>query len=331
MMIRRFLGFALAGVITLSLVTGAAQSASQSKEWKPEREIEFVVPSAPGGGSDLNARTVADLAQKNKFSPYALMVVNKPGGSGAVAFSYVNTKKGDPYTLMVLHSGQVMGSYVNNWAVKANDLTYVATLALDELTLGVRKDGPYKDFNGLLKAVKDKPESIKIGGSQRGNSDHLSFELLNKYTRSKFTYVMFNSSGEVMSALLGGHIDAGIFNPMESIGQVEAGRVIPVATFSKERLPGVFKDVPTFGELGYKKIQVTEIRAIAGPPQMPPAAVKFYAEMLKKITETEEWKKNYIERSLLTNHYLNAYVTKKFHEQQIQLYTKTFREVGLMK
>jgi putative tricarboxylic transport membrane protein len=331
MMIRRFLGFALAGVMALSLVNGSAQSASKSKQWQPEREIEFVVPSAPGGGSDLNARTVADLAQKNKFSPHALMVVNKPGGSGAVSFSYVNTKKGDPYTLMVLHSGQVMGSYVNNWAVKAGDLTYVATLALDELTLCVRKDGPNQDFAGLLKAVKAKPESVKIGGSQRGNSDHLSFELINKYTRSKFSYVMFNSSGEVMSALLGGHIDAGIFNPMECIGQVEAGKVIPVAAFSKERLSGVFKEVPTFGELGYKQIQVTEIRAIAGPPQMPAASVKFYQEMLRQITETAEWKNNYIEKFLLTNYYLNASDTKKFHEKQIQLYTKTFREVGLMK
>ncbi|HBG16794.1 MAG TPA: tripartite tricarboxylate transporter family receptor, partial [Firmicutes bacterium] len=89
---KRFLGFLLVGIMTVSLFGGYVQSASK---WAPEREIEFVVPSSPGGGSDLNARTIADLAQKNKFSPYALMVVNKPGGSGAVSFAYMNTKKGD--------------------------------------------------------------------------------------------------------------------------------------------------------------------------------------------------------------------------------------------
>ena len=326
---KRFIVLALSGIMMMSLFVGFAQSAPSA--WKPEREVEFVVPSAPGGGSDLNARTIADLAQRNKFSPYALMVVNKAGGSGAVAFSYVNSKKGDPYTLMVLHSGQAIGSYVNNWSVKCGDLTYIATLALDNLLIAVNADSPYKDIKSLLQAVKEKPESIKIGGSQYGNTAHLCYLLLNKYTKSKFTYVMFNSDGEVMAALLGKHIDVGIFTPSSSFGQVAGGRILPVATFAQERLTGLFKDVPTFTELGYKKIKVTAIRAISGPPKMPAAAVKFYEEMLKKITETEEWKKDYLEKNLLTGYYLNAADTKKFHEEQIKLYTKTFKEVGFIK
>ncbi len=325
---KRFLGFLLVGIMTVSLFGGYVQSASK---WAPEREIEFVVPSSPGGGSDLNARTIADLAQKNKFSPYALMVVNKPGGSGAVSFAYMNTKKGDSHTLMVLHSGQAIGSYVNNWNVKVSDLTYIGTVAFDELTLGVKKDGKYKDIKSLLAAVKRQPRSIKIGGSQRGNSDHLSFELINKYTGSEFTYVMFNSSGEVMSALLGGHVDVGIFNPMECIGQVAAGEVIPIVTFAKNRLTGLFKDAPTFAEIGYEEIQVTEVRAIAGPPNMPAAAVEFYEDMLRKITETDEWKQNYIEKNLLVNNYLNAADTKEYHEKMIDVNIKTFKEVGYLK
>lgn len=321
---------ALIGILAVSMLTSHAWMAS-STPWKPEREIEFVVPSAPGGGSDLNARTIAELAQKNKFSPTALMVVNKPGGSGGVAFAYVNTKKGNPHTLMVLHSGQAIGAYVNNWNVKTDDLTYIATVALDELTLGVRKDSKYKDFQSMLRAIKAYPGNIKIGGSQRGNSDHLSFELINKYTDSKFTYVMFNSSGEVMSALLGGHIDVGIFNPMECSGQVEAGEVVPVATFAEKRLPGLFKNAPTFSELGYKEIQVTEVRAIVGPPAMPSAAVKFYEDMLFEITQTQAWKRDYLEKNLLTDYYLNASKTKVFHQEMIESYLNIFREIGYIK
>lgn len=339
---KRFLTLALSGVVAVSLLAGCGQKAaetqtSQTKEekkvetWQPTKEISFVVPSSAGGGSDINARTISDIAFKNKFSPKNFMVTNVPGGSGAVAFSNVFASKGDPNTLMVLHSGQVMGSYVNNWDVKAENLTYIATLAFDELTLCIKNDSPYKDFDGLLKAIKEKPESIKIGGAQRGNSDHLSFELLNKYTNSKFTYVSFNGSGDVMSALLGGHVDVGIFNPTEAIGQVQAGKVIPIATYAKQRLTGVFKDAPTFAEKGYKDVQLTEVRAIAGPPNMPAEAVKFYEDMLKKVTQTDEWKKNYLEKNLLVDNYMNAADTKKFFEGQIEIYKKIFKEVGVIK
>lgn len=323
-------------LISLALVAGilggCGNSSSKKEEAKyPQKEIEFVVPSSAGGGSDLNARTIADIAFKEKFTPKNFMVVNKPGGSGAVSFSYVFNKKGDPHTLMVLHSGQVMSAIVNDSPVKADSLTYIGTVGLDELALCVKSDGKFKDFETALKEAKDKPDSVKIGGSQRGNGDHLAFEMLNKYTNSKFNYVQFNSSGDVMSALLGGHIDIGIFNPIESIGQIEAKKVTPIAVFSPERLTGVFKDAPTFKELGYKEIELREIRAISGPPDMPAEAIKFYEDLLKKVTETEEWKKNYIEKNLMTNYYLNAADTKKFFDEQSKLYYDMFKEVGLIK
>jgi putative tricarboxylic transport membrane protein len=304
---------------------------AQQKGWAPIKEISAVVPSAPGGGSDLNARMIAMVVQKNKFSPYNIMVENKPGGSGAVAFSQVFASKGDPQTLMILHSGQVMGSYVNNWDVKAEMLTYIATLAYDELLLCVRKGAQFKDIKALIKSGKDNPDTLKFGGSQRGNSDHLSYEMLKKYTGAKLLYVSFNSSGEVMSALLGGHIDVGVFNPMECIRQVEAGNVIPLVTYAKKRIPGVFKTAPSFAEIGFKDVQLTEVRAIAGPPNMPADVVKFYEDMFKKVCQTAEWKKDYLEKNFLIGNYMNAADTKKFFEGQIVVYKKIFTEVGVIK
>jgi len=326
-LMKKCINLLLVGLV-LSLLGACVVSAA---EWVPTRDIEFVVPSSAGGGSDLNARTISDLARKYGFSPSPLMVVNKPGGSGAVAFSYMNTKKGDTHTLMVLHSGQAVGSYVNNWNVKTEDLTYIGAVAFDELTLGVRKDSKYKDIASLLEAGKENPGRITIGGSQRGNSDHLSFELMNKYTDAEFTYVMFNSSGEVMSAVLGGHVDVGIFNPTECIGQVAAGEIIPIVTFAKDRLGGLFTDAPTFGEVGYPEIQVTEVRAIAGSPNMPEEAVRFYEELLRKVTETEEWKRDYIEKNLLVDTYMNAADTQAYFEDMINLNISIFKEIGYLK
>lgn len=331
-----FIRLAITGGVILSLLAGCGAKApvtsqAESKSWAPEKEIQFLVPSSAGGGSDINARMISEIAFKNKFTPKNFMIVNEGGGNGQVAYTQVFGKKGDPNTLMVLHSGQVMAALVNSSPVKTSMLTYIGTVALDEQTLCVSKDGKYKDIQSLLKAAKDNPDTVKFGGSQRGGGDQLGFEMLNKYAGTKFNYVSFNSGGDEVAALLGGHIDVAILNPAEAAGQVAAGSLITVAVFSPERISGDFKNSPTFKELGYKDIVLREIRAIAGPPNMPAEAVKFYEDLLKKVTETEEWKKGYIEKNHLTNFYQNAADSKKYHEEQIEVYTKIWKEVGLMK
>ncbi len=300
-------------------------------DFAPTKEITFIVPSSAGGGSDLNARTIATIAQKYNFSPRSFMIVNQGGGSGAVGFTNTFAKKGDDHTLMVLHSGQAMGSYVNNWQVKTEDLTYIGVVALDNLFLGVLKSSPYRTLEELVKASQAKPEEIAVGGAQRGNSDHLCFELFNKETKAQASYVSFNGSGDVMAALLGGHVDVGIFNPIEFIGQVQAGDVIPIVSFSEKRVGGLFKDVPTFTELGYPNIVVSENRAIAGPPGMSREAVLFYAGVLKKVTETPEWKKDYIEKNYLDPIYLDADQTKDYYTKLIVGYKTAFKGVDLKK
>ena len=323
---RRYRECLLAAVAVVVLAAGAAAG-----EWQPTKEITVIVPSSAGGGSDLNARTITSIVQKYNFSPRGLMVVNNGGGSGAVGFTNTYAREGDDHVLMILHSGQAMGSYVNDWKVKTEDLTYIGVVALDNLFFCVRSDSPYKTLEELVAASKADPEEIAIGGAQRGNSDHLSFELFNKATGAQASYVSFNGSGDVMSALLGGHVDAAIFNPIECIGQVRAGEVRPIASLSPERVGGDFKDVPTFGELGYPQVVVVENRAISGPPGMSAEAVRFYADMLKKVTETPEWKKDYIEKNYLGDVYYDEKQTEEFYKELIEGYKVAFDGTDLGK
>ncbi len=342
----------LALILTLSMLAGCGVSAATTaattkaagtsaaatttaattvKAWVPDTEIEFVVPSAAGGGSDLNARTIADIAFTNGFSPKNFKINNLPGGSGATAFSYVGQKKGSNTTLMVLHNGQIMSTLVNKSPVKSTDLTDLQVVAFDNLTLGINaKTGKYKTIEELIAAAKANPDKITIGGSQRGNTDHLVFEMMNKYIGVKFSYVQFNSSGEAMTALLGGHIDAGVFNPSECIGQIKSGDVKPVAAFGEKRLDGDFKDVKTMVELGYKDIFVTEVRALSGAPGMSAEAIAFYDQLIKKVTETEKWKKDYIEKNYLTATYMTAAEAKAFWAKEVAKYTAIFKEVGVI-
>lgn len=303
---------------------------SATGKWNPQNEIEFVVPSAPGGGSDTNARIISDIAFKSGYSPVNFKVNNMPGGSGAVAFSYMATKPGENDILMVLHNGQIMSTLTNNSPVIANDLTYLPVVAFDNLLLCRQTNGKYADVNTMIEAAKESPGKINIGGSQRGNSDHLSFELMQKYLGIDISYVQYNSSGEVMSALLGGHVDFGIFNPSECAGQVEAKEVVPVATFATERLTGIFEEAPTFEELGYPDIQFLEVRALSGPPEMAPEAIAFYDEMILQVTQDPRWMDEYITKNYLTPAYMTSEEARVFFEAEIEKYLDIFRTVGLI-
>ncbi|MDF2614179.1 MAG: transporter [Clostridia bacterium] len=341
MKMKKMMSLVISVLIGASAATGCASKALQTSEtavkgaeeakpaFTPGKEVEVVVPSSAGGGSDLNARTIADIAFKNQYTPKNFMVTNMPGGSGGVAFSYVYGKGTNDETIMVLHNGQIMSTIANNAPVTSDKLTYLPVVAYDNLLLVTKKGAPYQTVEDFIEAAKT-PEKVKVGGSQRGNTDNLAFELINKYAETKAAYVQFNSSGDTMTALLGGHVDVGIFNPSECIGQIEAGELVPLATFAPEKIGGAFAEVPTFKEKGFDNIVLSEVRAFAGPPKMSAEAIAFYDEVLKKVTETDEWKTNYLEKNNLQPVYMNSAEAKAFFEKEVESYRTIFKEVGII-
>lgn len=338
---RKSLLIGLIMILALSLVVvgcGQKQEAPKEdpkasegpKEWKPTKPVELVVPYSAGGGSDIYGRITADLMQKLGLSDQPFMVVNKPGGSGAVGNNYVYAKKGDPYTIMTFVSGQIASARAANAEVTPDKITLIANMALDEYILGVRAD-KYKNLEELVNAAKAKPDTLTVGGSGTANEDHMSYGLMNKHMGINLKYVSFNGSGDVMTAVLGGHLDAGIFNPNECLGQIKAGEVIPLATWSTKRLGGELKDVPTFTELGYPKVVYQQFRGIAGPPEMPKEAVEFYASAIKQIVESEEFKTSYWEPNMLTPHYLAGEDLQKFINAEDEKYIELLTDLGLIK
>lgn len=304
----------------------AALLAAPAMAFEPSKDVDMIVPSSAGGGTDLNARTIADIIKSGNLSQVNYQVINKPGGSGAVAFAYAATKPGDNQMLVPIAIGQIISSYALDWEVKGKDMTPIATVANDEFILAALK-GRFNDAKDAIAQAKG--GSITFGSSQKGNSDHLAYLLLNKHANTKFRYVQFGGSGEVMSALLGGHVDVGLFNPSECIGQVRAGTVVPLATFSVARMPGqLWNQAPTMTELGYPKVVAAETRVILGPPKMDKDAVAYYEGLLKKVTDTERWKTDYIERNNLTPMFLGAKETAANLAEVIDERVPIFKEAG---
>src|SRR5688500_4376771 len=265
----------------------------------PSKTVEVVVPYAPGGGTDNLMRTITGIIDENKWSPQHLNVVNRAGGSGAIGFNYLINKKGDAHVIAgatpMIVSGKIEGRLPGN---HRDAMTVLMIVAIDELMLSVRNESPFKTIEDFVKAAKAKPGSLTIGGTATLTEDHIFTYLFEKAAGISVKYVPFNSGGEVTTALMGGHIDAAVENPNEIVAQTEAGKARNLAVASRERLKDA-PDVPTFAEKGYK-FYWEQMRGVVGPANMPPEAVKYWQDTLKKVVATEKWQKEYIKRNLLT-------------------------------
>jgi putative tricarboxylic transport membrane protein len=265
----------------------------------PTKNIEVVVPYAPGGGTDNMMRMITAIMEENKWSPQPINVNNRAGGSGTVGYSYLITKKGDSHVVAgatpMIVSGKLQGRLSGN---HRDAMTVLMIVAIDELMLSVRTDSPYKTLEDFINAARAKPGQLTVGGTGTHNEDHIFAHLLEQSAKIKLKYVPFNSGGEATAALMGGHIDAGVMNPNEIVAQVEAGKARNLAVASKKRLTDA-PDLPTFAEKGYD-FYWEQMRGVVGPANMSPEAVKWWQATLKKVTDTPKWKNDYIKRNLLT-------------------------------
>ncbi len=141
-------------------------------------------------------------------------------------------------------------------------------VAIDDLMLSVRTESPFKTIDDFVKAAREKPSVLTVGGTGTNTEDHIFPYLFEQAAKIKVKYVPFNSGGEVTTALMGGHIDAAVENPNEIVAQIEAKKARNLAVASRKRLADA-ADVPTFSERGYEFFW-EQLRGVVGPADMSP-------------------------------------------------------------
>ncbi len=314
---------------------GFVACAAPAYAWQPSKPIEFVVTSSPGGGTDNFTRMIQSIITKYKLIEQPIVVVNKGGGSGAEGYLTAKTAGGDPHKVIFGTNNAYLLPYVAKLGYKFADLTPVAALALDEFLLWVKDDAPYKTSKDYLAAVKAKPETFKMAGSQSKDTDQTLTSMLSHVTGAKFIYVPFQGGGLVGTQLAGGHVDSHTNNPNESIGQWKAGQVRPLCVFSPARLPkGAnvtasqgWQDIPTCKEEGIAIDQFQMPRTVWLPAGAPADAVAFYAGVLKKVSDSDEWKE-YITRTVQTGRYLAGDEFKAFVAKDEKSSREVFEREG---
>jgi putative tricarboxylic transport membrane protein len=297
----------------------------------PARAIEIVVPYAPGGGTDIMMRQIVKVLEEQKLVPVPVTVNNRTGGSGVVGKSYAINRPADGYTLVAVDAGNWQQELQGNatWNYR-KDFTYIARMVTDVNLLIVRKESQINSLQEFLAAARAKGKGgLSVGGTNVGQVDHIANINLTKVTKVELTYVPFKSGGEVMTNLLGGHVDAAWANPNECIGQLEAGQVRALGVADEERLKGLPK-IPTMRDLGVAMVS-NQWRAVGGPGNLPKPVVDFWVNVLDKVRKTDAWRKDFLEKSVLEDGWLtgDAFLQSIDREQEVD--KGVFAELGMLK
>jgi putative tricarboxylic transport membrane protein len=294
----------------------------------PEKPITLAVHAAAGGGSDIFARTLAAAFEKEKLLPQPVVVENKPGGSGAIAFAYVAGKKGDPHFLLTAVTSFLTTPILRKSQITPKDFTPIANFAFDEYMVIVKAGGKYKSMKEVLADAKANPKKVTVGGTQLGSSDSICAYLIEKTAGVQFNFIVFNSGGEVNAALMGGHIDIAVSNPGEALELAKAGKVLTLGVFAEKRLPGA-PDVPTLKEQGLDAIYVQN-RGLVAPGGIPADARKVLEDALLKYTKTEIFK-GYTKENMLSEAWMDGPTFGKWMDAEYARYNTVLKDMGLLK
>jgi len=290
--------------------------------FKPTRTVEVVVHTGPGGGSDLLARSVATMIEKEKLLPVRMQVVNKAGGGGAVAPAYLAEKAGDQHTLGFFTGVWLTNPITTSSAkVTLKDLTPIARLVLEPALIAVKADAPFKTLADFTNAAKEKPGQLKQSGGSVTSRDNVVRQLLQRSSGARWAFISFPGGGERIAALLGGHVNMMVIEPAEAGEHIRAGNMRVLAQVSDRRL-SAFPNVPTLKEAGFDVPAVPQVRGVVAPPGIPAANVAYWEDVFRKLTRTDSWKK-YLDDNQFEDGYQNAAELAKFYDD----FTGTMRGI----
>jgi len=269
---------------------GDATKSEEAGDWVPEEYIEIVAPAGAGGGWDTTARMAAQVLSEEGIIDQSIGVVNKEGGGGAVGWAYISGFEGNPYKLFVSSPPLIFIPLNGQSEYDHNDFTPLANVIADYAAFAVKDDAKWENLNDLFEDMKEDPESITVvGTSSPGSMDHIQFVQIAKAAGVDITKIKYVSAQDSagLTQLLNGSVDVYSTGVAETVEQVKAGNIRVLGVTSEERLEGeVLEDFPTVIEQGIDETFVNW-RGFFGPPNMEPAAVAYYEQKFKELSDSE--------------------------------------------
>ncbi len=268
--------FSLVAVLILALGVSAYPQAY------PTKPVMLMVAYPAGGSTDVGARIVASIAEKELGQP--IVVLNKAGAGGQVGFTELAKQKPDGYYIGLINL-PALNTIILDPDRKAtfdiDTFTPIINQVLDPGVIYVKPDSPYKNLKDLVDDAKKRPGEIKVGTTGILGDDHLAILMLEEAAGVKLRIVHFEGDTPQITALLGGQIDVSFLNVGGLTPRVKAGQLRVLAVMDRERSK-FYPDVPTSVEQGYPAVISSSTRGIAGPKGLPGPIVKKLQAVFKK-------------------------------------------------
>jgi tripartite-type tricarboxylate transporter receptor subunit TctC len=250
----------------------------------PNGPITLMIPLAPGDGTDVAGRTMAE--ELAKLLKVAVVAVNRPGGGMAIGTDSVVKAKKDGYTILITpNAALISGRILNPDTVPydpVKDLTHLGGTTRTPVILTVRGDAPWKTLPELVEFAKKNPGKVRAANVGPGSIGHFSVEMVNALTGAGITSVPFKGGAPGMTALLGGHVEVGAFSVGATSSQLKSGALRGLVVSSKSP---VFPEIPTLTELGYRQSLPGIWFAFYGPAGLPPEVTKVLVPAIEKVVK----------------------------------------------
>lgn len=255
----------------------------------PSRTVTIVVPFGPGGAGDLTARIVAQkLTELTKAS---VVILNRPGAGSANSATLVAHGKADGYTSFLLGNGTTISTQLfKNLPYALDDFKQVSTISFFDLALVVKGNSPFKSVADLLAFAKAHPGKLNIGTIATGSTQNLAADLFKSMAGIDAQVVPYDSSSQVVTALLGDQVQAAFEIVPSVIGQIKSKALNPLAVTGDTRFAGL-PDVPTLAESGLKGYEATSWNGLSLPRDTPDAIVDALAKDIAAVVASPDVKR----------------------------------------
>ena len=254
----------------------------------PTKAVTFVVPNPPGGLVDTSARLVGDPL--SKLLNQSVVIENKPGGSGNIAYQGVARSRPDGYTLLVSYSAY----HTANPHLMSNlpwdpvkDFTPVALTTVATNVVAVHPSLPVNSLKELIDYLKKNPGKVNYASQGNGSLSHLGTELFKQQTGTDIVHVPYKGSGQAIQDVLAGQVQLFITTPPSVLGHVQSGKLKALAIAGKNRHP-MLPNVPTTAEAGLPNFTLEAWTGLFAPAGTPAPVVAKLSQEVKAALETPE-------------------------------------------
>lgn len=295
----------------------------------PTKPIHMWVSFAPGGSTDVCARSISSIAEKVLGQP--IVVENKPGGGGALVMGLLATAPPDGYTLTT-HTDTPLTRSPHLIKIKYDpikDFIPLVRLGLQRQGIVVRTDSPFKTIQDLIEYARKNPGQLSYGTPGPGTTAHIGVEKLALAEKVKFQHIPFQGDTPTMTAILGGHVMAASTGALAWTSHVRAGSLRLILIFDPEGMEE-WPEIPTLRKLGYK-FEVPTAQMVSAPKGVPKPIIDKLTTVFSDAVLSPQFQKVARDQELMAAKPLTGTDLQKWLQSQYDMYGTFTKEVGLKK